>query len=254
MVKKNESIVEKEMNVTDHLAELRKRLIITAIFFVVFFILGFVFVKDIYQIFENDIPFDLHITGITDTLRIYITMASIIAIIGTLPVLSFQIWSFIKPGLTPRERKASLSYIPGILFLFIGGLTFGYLVFVNFITPFLVSLNDGMFEEIFTVDKYFKFMFRITIPIAFLFETPIVAMFLTSLGIITPSFLSKIRKYAYFALLILGALITPPDVFLQLIVAIPLFLIYEISIYFSKVVYRKKIRKHQAFMKDDDPN
>lgn len=254
MVKEKETIFEKEMNVTDHLAELRKRLIVTALFFILFFILGFIFVKHIYHFFEDDIPFDLHITGITDTLKIYITMASIVAITGTLPILSFQIWSFIKPGLTPQERKASLSYIPGILFLFIGGLTFGYLVFVHFIMPFLISLNDGMFEEIFTVDKYFKFIFRITIPIAFLFETPIITMFLTSLGILTPRFLRKNRKYAYFILLILGAFITPPDVFLQLIVAIPLFLIYEISIYLSNITYRKKLRKHQAFMKNDSSN
>jgi len=250
MVKQDDTIVEKEMNVTDHLAELRKRLIITAVFFVIFFVVGFIFVKDIYYFFEKNIPFRLHITGITDTLRIYITMASVIAVAGTLPILSLQIWLFIKPGLTARERKASLAYIPGIFFLFICGLTFAYLVFIHFIMPFLVSLNDGMFEEIFTVDKYFKFMFRITIPVAFLFETPIVTMFLTSLGIITPRFLRKVRKYAYLVLLIIGALITPPDVFLQLIVAVPLFLIYEISIYFSKIAYRKKIRRHQEFMKE----
>src|SRR5690625_3114327 len=109
MVKQDDTIVEKEMNVTDHLAELRKRLIITAVFFVIFFVVGFIFVKDIYYFFEKNIPFRLHITGITDTLRICITMASVIAVAGTLPILSLQIWLFIKPGLTARERKASLA-------------------------------------------------------------------------------------------------------------------------------------------------
>lgn len=252
MAIKKQPIVEKEMNVTGHLAELRNRLIFTAVFFVIFFILGFVFVKDIYYFFEKDIPFSLHITGITDTLRIYITMASIVAIIGTLPILCLQIWLFVKPGLTDKERRASLSYIPGIFFLFICGLVFGYVIFVYFIMPFLISLNDGMFEEIFTVDKYFKFMFKITLPFAFVFEAPIIAMFLTSLGIVTPTFLRKVRKYAYFILLIIGALITPPDIFLQLIVAVPLFLIYEISIYFSSITYRKKVQKHKEFMRNNN--
>src|SRR5690625_6743947 len=92
------------------------------------------------------------------TLFPYTTLFRSIAIIGTLPVLCLQVWLFIKPGLTPTERKASLPYIPAIFLLFIGGLTFGYFIFIKLILPFLLSLNDGMFNEIFTVDKYFKFL------------------------------------------------------------------------------------------------
>src|SRR5699024_4979426 len=118
------------------------------------------------------------------------------------------------------------------------------------ILPFLLSLNDNMFNEIFTVEKYFRFLLRMTVPFALLFEIPIITMFLTSLGILTPQFLRKVRKYAYFILLIVGALVTPPDVFLQLAVAIPLFILYEISIYLSAMVYRNKQKKHTEFMKD----
>lgn len=242
---------EKEMNVVGHLSELRNRLIVTAVFFILFFILGFVFVQDIYIFFKQDIDFDLHVTGIGDTLRIYITIASIVALVGTLPILSLQIWLFVRPGLTKQERKASLSYIPAIFFLFIFGLVFGYLIFVKFIIPFLISLNDDLFVEIFTVTKYFSFLFRMVIPFAFIFEVPIITMFLTKIGILTPNFLQNMRKYAYFILLILGGIITPPDVFLQLIVAVPLFLLYEISIYLSKIVYKRRERKHQIFMEKD---
>src|SRR5699024_2464534 len=108
---------------------------------------------------------------------------------------------------------------------------------------------DGMFNELFTVEKYFRFLLRMTLPYAVLFEIPIILMFLTSLGIITPTFLRKTRKYAYFILLIVGALVTPPDVVLQLAVAIPLFILYEISIYLSSIVYRKKMEKHVEYMK-----
>lgn len=239
---------EKEMNLVGHLSELRNRLIVTVVFFISFFIIGFIFIRDIYSFFEKDIDFVLNVTSPGDIIWIYFTMAGLIAIIGTLPILSLQIWLFIKPGLSSSERKASLSYIPAIFLLFVIGLTFGYLIFINLVLPFLLSLNDGMFNELFTVDKYFGFLLRVTLPFAILFEIPIIVMFLTSLGVITPDFLRKTRRYAYFILLIIGALITPPDIILQIVVAVPLFILYELSIYLSSIVYRKKQRKHKEFM------
>ena len=234
-----------EMNIVDHLSELRKRLIMTAIFFIVSFIVSFIFVKDIYQFFEKDIDFVLNITSPGDTIWIYFTIAGLMAIVLTLPILCLQIWLFVKPGLTKSEQKVSLAYIPSVFLLFVIGLVFGYFIFINLILPFLISLNDGMFNELFTVDKYFKFMFRLTLPFAALFEIPVITMFLTSIGILTPQFLRKYRKYAYFILLIVGALVTPPDVVLQIVVAVPLMLLYEVSIYLSTIIYRKKLRKQQ---------
>ncbi|HLR75031.1 MAG TPA: twin-arginine translocase subunit TatC [Virgibacillus sp.] len=242
---------EKEMNVVGHLSELRNRLIVTALFFIIFFIVGFIFVKDIYYFFESDISFQLNITSPADTIWIYFTIAGLVAIVGTLPVLSIQLWLFIKPALTPGERKSSLPYIPAIFLLFLGGLVFGYFMFINLILPFLLGLNEGMFNELFTVDRYFGFLFKVTLPFALLFELPIVIMFLTSLGIVTPDFLKRTRKYAFFILLIVGALVTPPDVVLQLVVAVPLFLLYEISIHLSGIVYRRKQRRHKEFMNTD---
>lgn len=241
---------EKEMNVVGHLSELRNRLMVTAAFFILFFIAGFIYVKEIFYFFQKDLPFELNITSPGDIIWIYITIAGLIALVGTLPLLCVQLWLFIKPGLTDSERKVSLSYIPAVFLLFIMGLVFGYLLFIKLILPFLLSLNDGTFNELFTVEKYFRFMFRLVLPFAFLFEIPIITMFLTSLGILNPSFLRKMRKYAYFILLIVGAIVTPPDIFLQLIVAIPLFLLYEISIYLSEIVYRKKEQKHKEFMEN----
>lgn len=243
MSQDQEYINQKEMNVVDHLSELRNRLIVTAIIFVILFIVGFSYRKVIYGFFEKAIEFDLVITSPGDILWVYLMMAGLVAIIGTLPVLSLQLWLFIKPGLTQTERRVSVTYIPVIFLLFVGGLVFGYYMFISLILPFLLSLNDGMFVELFTVEKYFRFMFRISLPFALLFEIPIVIMFLTSLEIITPHFLKKFRKYAYFILLIVAALITPPDVILQIVVAIPLFLLYELSIYLSVGVYRKKQKR-----------
>lgn len=245
---KNELIDDKEMDVVEHLSELRNRLIVTAIFFIIFFFVGFIFVKDIFNFFASDIDIKLNITSPADTIWIYLTIAGITALVLTIPVLSLQLWLFIRPGLTPYERKISLSYVPAIFLLFVFGLSFGYFMFVKLILPFLLSLNDDMFNELFTVDRYFRFLFRVVLPFAFLFELPIIMMFLTSLGIVTPEFLQRTRKYAFFVILVIGALITPPDIILQLVVAIPLYLLYEVSIYLSKIVYRRKQKKQLELM------
>ncbi|WP_077625055.1 twin-arginine translocase subunit TatC [Sediminibacillus massiliensis] len=239
------------MNMTGHLSELRNRIIWTAVVFLVFFITGFVFVKEIYGFFVNDLDFTLNVISPGEIIWIYFTMASIVGLVGTIPFLSLQIWLFVKPGLTPRERKVSLAYIPATFLLFTGGLVFGYFIFIDLILPFLLSLNDGMFNEIFTVDKYFRFLLRVTIPFAILFEIPIVTMFLTSLGVLTPAFMRKTRKYAYLILVIIGTMISPPDFVLQLVVAVPLILLYEISIFLSDITYRRKQRQHEKFMQDD---
>src|SRR5699024_9860161 len=97
-------------------------------------------VKDIYSFFEKDIDFVLNITSPGDIIWIYLTMAAIVALVGTLPILSLQLWLFIKPGLTQPERRASLSYIPAVFLLFVLGLSFGYLIFNHLIIPFLLSL------------------------------------------------------------------------------------------------------------------
>src|SRR5699024_3164738 len=138
MAKKNMS---KDMNIVGHLSELRKRLMVTGLFFIIFFILGFIFVKDIYRFFENDIDFKLTVTSPGDILWIYLIMASLIAIIFTLPMLSLQVWLFIKPGLTKNERRSSLCYIQAICLLFVFGLDFGCLVFVKCILHFSLYLK-----------------------------------------------------------------------------------------------------------------
>ncbi|MFC4557331.1 twin-arginine translocase subunit TatC [Virgibacillus kekensis] len=251
MAEEKQYINEKEMNLVGHLSELRNRLIVTAIVFIALFVVGFVYVEDIFNFFTKDLDFTLSITGLTDTVSVYITMAGLVAVIGTLPVLCLQVWLFIRPGLTKGEQRATLLYIPAIFILFIGGLVFGYMIFIQLIIPFLLSLNDGMFNEIFTYDRYFKFLFSVIIPFAIFFEIPVIAMFLTSLGILTPDFMRKTRKYAYLILVIVGAVITPPDFILQIAVAVPLIVLYEISIYLSVIIYRKRLKKHQEFMESD---
>src|SRR5699024_7971376 len=122
---------EKDMNVTSHLSELRNRLIITAILFVLLFIAGFIFVKDIYCFLD----FVINIKSYEDIIWSYYTMAALIAIIVTLAVLCLKVWLYIKQEITLTEMKASLPYIPAIFLLYIAILTFGYSIFIKLILP-----------------------------------------------------------------------------------------------------------------------
>jgi len=234
---------DKELNLVDHLEELRKRIIISALAFIVFFIVGFIFVDNIYQWFVGDTK--LLVLGPSDIMWIYFMIATIVAVIGTIPVLAFEIWLFVRPALKPNERKVTLTYVPVLFLLFIIGLAFGYFVIFPMVFKFLVNLGQGMFVTNFTADRYFKFIINMTLPFGVLFELPVVVMFLTSLGIINPFVLTKIRKYAYFVLVIIAVVITPPEFMSDFVVTVPLLLLYEISINLSKVVYRKRLKKQQ---------
>ncbi|MGM0899807.1 MAG: twin-arginine translocase subunit TatC [Bacillota bacterium] len=238
---------DKELNVIDHLDELRKRLILTVFAFLVFFVVGFVFVEDIYQFFVQDLDVKLVVLGPSDIVWIYFMIATVIAIAGTIPVLATQIWLFVKPALKPIERKMTLSYIPALFILFIVGLLFGYFVIFPTILNFLVELSGDMVVTNFTADKYFRFILNMTIPFGVLFLMPVVVMFLTSLGIINPYVLSKIRKYAYFVLVVVAVVISPPDIMSDFLVTVPLLFLYEISINLSKIVYRRKMKKEKEW-------
>lgn len=236
---------DKELQLVDHLDELRKRIIISALAFVAFFILGFIYVVDIYNWLVRDLEVKLIVLGPSDIIWVYFMIATVIAVAGTIPVLAMQIWLFVKPALKPMERKITLSYIPALFILFIIGLAFGYLIIFPMVLEFLVKMGADMFVTNFTADRYFRFIMNMTIPFGVLFELPAVVMFLTSLGIINPFVLAKVRKYAYFVLIIIAIIITPPDFMSDFVVTVPLLLLYEISINLSKFVYKKRMKKLQ---------
>ncbi|QHS22530.1 twin-arginine translocase subunit TatC [Virgibacillus sp. MSP4-1] len=240
-----DTYTSEEMEVTEHIQELRKRIIWTIVFFILFFVAGLVFVQDIYDFFTRNLKYELVVLSPWEIMWIHIMIASVIAIGAALPFFCFQAWLFVRPGLMPRERKVTLIYVPAVFLLFIAGLLFGYFVVQELIFNFLMGLGEGMFDNMFTAEKYFRFILTTTLPFAFFFEVPLIAMFLTSLGIIDPAKLKQVRKYAYLVLVILGTMLSPPDFILQLFVAAPLIILYEIAIVMSGVVYRRKIAKEE---------
>jgi sec-independent protein translocase protein TatC len=166
----------------------------------------------------------------------------------TLPVALYHIWAFVKPGLRPEEQKATLMYIPGAIILFLAGLAFGYFVVFPMAFLFSSSITKTIsITETYGIAQYFAFMFNIVIPVSLVFELPVIVMFLTKLRILNPKRMGKLRRYAYMILVIVAAVITPPDMLSAIIVFIPMILLYEFSVLLSKLVYRRQAAQDQAW-------
>jgi len=247
-------MLDREMSVYDHIGELRKRVIIIASFFFVSAIGGFFLAEPIIVYLQHTNEAEaltMNAFRITDPIKIFMQFSFLIAFIITFPVTLYQIWAFISPGLYERERKVTLSYIPISLFLFLSGLTFSYFILFPFVVKFMSNLADRLdINQVIGINEYFQFLFQLTLPFGILFQMPVIVMFLTRLVIITPALLVKIRKYAYFVLLVIGALITPPEIISHLMVTVPLLILYEISIIISRFGY-KKVKLAEAKLNEE---
>lgn len=240
---------EKDMTLVEHIGELRKRLTIIAVFFLLAVIVSFFLAQPLIQYLqytEEARNLTLNAFKITDPLKIFMQVIMILALFLTSPVIMYHFWAFISPGLHDKERRTTLSYIPFSMILFVGGIAFSYLVLFPYVINFMLILSDNMnIQETIGINEYFQFLFQITLPFGFIFQLPVLMLFLTRLGIITPMMMTKYRKYAYFILVVIAAFITPPDIISHLIVTLPLIILYEFSIVIAKVGYRKFLRAEQ---------
>ncbi|PWI56663.1 twin-arginine translocase subunit TatC [Sulfoacidibacillus thermotolerans] len=231
-----------KISLVKHLDELRKRLLFVLVFFLFALIVALIFVGNVYSYLV--IPargLKLVVLGPGDVVQIYLTIAGVAAFAITTPFLLWQLWRFVGPGLLPKERKYAGKLIGPASAMFLLGVAFGYYVIFPEIFRFLRQLAQMHFDVMFTATEYFSFMFNIVIPFGILFELPVVVMFLTRIGVITPFWLRKVRRFAYFAFVILGVFISPPELVSHLSVVIPMILIYELSIGISAIAYRKKL-------------
>lgn len=163
------------------------------------------------------------------------------------PYVIYQFWGFISPGLHARERKHSRGFIVVTSFLFFLGVLFGYYIVtplsINFLANYSVSVE---ISNEFDISSYIALVRSSSLASGLVFELPIIIYFLTKVGLVTPQLMKKYRKFALVFVLILSAIITPPDLASQVIVAIPILILYQISIFISKVVVKSNARKAKA--------
>ena len=197
----------------------------------------------------TELPFIIQNTSMEGQVNNFVWICVLSGFILSVPYILLQVWNFIAPALYDKEKKNARIFIFSSSLLFFMGVLFGYFVVipmsVNFLATFTVS---DVVKNQFTLDSYMGMVKTSVLASGLFFELPIIIYFLTKLGLVTPKFQRKYWKYAVVIILIVAAIVTPPDVVSQTIVAIPMLIIYELSILISIIVYRNKI-KNQSIEK-----
>ena len=235
-----------------HLEELRKRLITCAIAVGIGFVISYIFAERLFQILvtpltrimpEGD---RLIFTNLPEMFLTYLKTAFICGILLTAPVLFHQLWLFIAPGLYQHEKKYAIPFVVFSTILFVGGALFGYFIVFPFGFKFFLGFANEYIQALPSVKQYFSFSIKLLFAFGIVFELPVVAFFLSKMGIVTPEFLKKKRKYALLLTFVMAAILTPPDVITQLMMAGPLILLYEIGILVARMARRKKDREEET--------
>lgn len=266
---------QKEMSFLGHLEELRWHLVRSASAIFIIGIVLFVFQKEVYEHFllahrKSDfityqvfcdlfnflgmdstfctVEFKDNLISLKPTQQLMnsIWTSFILGIILAFPYLLWEVWRFISPGLTAKEIKNSRGFIFIASFLFFLGISFSFYILAPISIHFLYNYQiTDLIQNNFTMDSHIGLVTNLLLGVSILFELPVLVFFLTKAGLITPEFLKKYRKHALVVVLIVAAIITPPDIASQVIVAIPILILYEVSIKVSKMVIKKQQKNAQ---------
>jgi len=272
---------EKEMSFLQHLEELRWHIIRSILAVIFFMIIAFIF-KDILfgtiilgpknpefitnrllcQLGErlhtaalciNTRPLNLISIKMSGQITTHITAAMVAGLILAFPVILWEFWQFFKPALKPSEARYAKGAVFAASGLFFIGVLFGYFMLAPLSIHFLSSYEiDPQVVNQINVRSYIGTLTSVCLATGLIFELPIITFFLTKIGIMTPTFMRKYRKHAIVLIFLIAAVITPPDVFSQTLVAIPLLILYEISILISAGVVRQKEKDRKEFFGEDE--
>ena len=233
------------MHFLDHLEELRWRLLKSLISVLIGSVVTFYFIDVIIEFLIKPTqsltnPMDLQVLKVQGMFMIKWGIALIGGFVLAIPVLTYQLWKFISPGLYLNERK----YVGPLIFFtylsFLIGLVFSYTVIIPFSLEFFTSVGIDQIDNNFSINYYFNFVTWLLIGSGLIFELPVLVFILSVIGLLTPAFMSHYRRHSIVIILILSAFITPPDPVSLVLMFIPLWLLYEISIGVSWLVNRKR--------------
>lgn len=194
----------------------------------------------------EDFPFKVQSRLMTGQFTMHLTTSLVLGLVVAFPYVVWEIWRFVKPGLQPTERKYSKGAVFSISFMFFIGISFGYYIMAPMSIYFLAnySISDVIVNE-FDITSYVGTITTLVLGSGLLFQLPIVVYFLSQVGIVTPQLLRHYRKHAIVVILIIAAILTPPDPLSQVLITFPLYTLYEFSIFISAFVVRRK-KKQEA--------
>jgi len=233
-----------EMSFLDHLEELRWRLIYSAIGIVIGAIAAWIFIDPLVDVIllkpARDAGAELQNLRPFGQLFLFVQVAIIIGVVVSLPNLFYQLWKFISPALKKNERKYILSIVIFSSLCFLAGIAFAYFVMLPLAMKFAAQFGSEAIKNEFAIDEYMSIIISVMLAAGCVFELPMVSFFLSKLGILTPAFMKKYRRHAIVIILVLAAILTPgADPVSQVILAVPLVLLYELSIFISKISVKK---------------
>ena len=238
----NEERHSGEMGFLEHLEELRWRVIKSVIGIVAGGIIAGIFIEYIMNDFllaparNTAPPLELINLKPYGQLVLYMEVIIVCGIIFSIPNIFYQVWKFIEPGLKPSERKYISSIVAFSTLCFLGGISFAYFVMLPTALKFFAAFGTKAITNNIAVDEYFGFVISVMLAAGVVFELPMISFFLSKLGILTPKFMRRYRKHAIVLILLLAGILTPsPDITSQLLLGIPLLILYEISIIISKL-------------------
>ncbi|GAB6183942.1 twin-arginine translocase subunit TatC [Thermodesulfovibrio hydrogeniphilus] len=257
---------DQKMSLIEHLSELRKRIIVCLVALLIAFLLTFSFSEYIFKILLFPLNYTpqfslkeglvfvldqkiqntkLVFLGPAEAFWMNMKIALVTGFLLTLPVVFYQLWKFISPGLYPHERKYILPFVLTATALFMIGVTFCYLIVLPFAMSFLLNYKVGDFlMPMLSVGLYIDFLLKFLLAFGFVFELPIIIVITTRMGIITPQTLKKYRRLALVLAFVVAAIITPtPDAFNQTLMAVPMIILYEVGIWVSILLNKKKEEK-----------
>jgi sec-independent protein translocase protein TatC len=233
-----------EMSFLDHIEELRWRIIYALVGIVIFTIIAWIFIDPLVEVVllkpARDANASLQNLRPFGQLFLYVQVAIIVGIVASLPNIFYQLWKFIAPALKKRERKYIVWIVFFSTFCFLTGIAFSYFVMLPLAMKFAEQFGSEAIKNEFSIEEYMSIIISVMLAAGVVFELPMVSFFLTKLGILTPKFMRKYRRHAIVIILILAAFLTPgADPVSQVILAVPLVLLYEISIFISKLSSKK---------------
>jgi len=230
---------------TEHLEELRKRLIVCFIAVGVGFVLSYGFKEKLFQILTRPLirvmqtGDKLIFTGLPEAFFTYLKVAFLSGIILAAPVIFYQFWMFVAPGLYDKEKRLMVPVVVLSTVFFVGGAFFGYFIVFPYGFKFFLGFASETIRPLPSMREYLGFASKLLLAFGVVFELPLIITFLARLGMVSVSFLKKNRKYALLLFFVGSAILTPPDVVTQIMMAFPLLLLYEISIIGARIFGKK---------------
>ncbi len=237
---------EEKIPFTGHMEELRKRLIVCFIAVGVGFVASYGFKEQLFEILVRPLVLvmdegdKLIFTGLPEAFFTYLKVSFLTGLMLASPIILYEFWMFVAPGLYDKERRLLVPILILSSFFFIGGALFGYFFVFPYGFQFFLGFASEHIRPLPSMKEYLGFSSKLLLAFGLAFELPLVITFLAKLGIVSVPFLKKNRKYAVLIFFVFAAIITPPDVVTQIMMAVPMMILYEISILGARMFGKKK--------------